>query len=146
MSTPGSVTRPRAYWAQIPSPSPPGSDTIPIVHRPAAQFNPFYLAGSSPRSWARSAWGPPDKSLLAAYSLGIRFMTNSKSAAVHLRDEVEALVRCLLGASGSSLRKRRGSSLANESRSTSPVLVGWSAENSVAHTITDGRAAPGSDR
>jgi hypothetical protein len=48
-----------------PFPRPHASDRIPIVGRPAVQFNPFCPAGLLPRSRARSARGPPDKSLLA---------------------------------------------------------------------------------
>jgi len=60
---PASVTR--APWPVVtsPFPQPLGSDTIPIVCRPAVQFNQFYPAGPRPRSQACSARGPPDKSL-----------------------------------------------------------------------------------
>lgn len=52
-------------WAsgQKPFPWPQGSDTIPIVLRPAVQFNPFYPASPLPASWICSARVPPDKSL-----------------------------------------------------------------------------------
>ena len=46
-----------------PFPPPQGSDTIPIAHRPAVQFNAFYPAGPSVRLLGCAPRGPPDKSL-----------------------------------------------------------------------------------
>jgi hypothetical protein len=52
-----------------PFPPPQGSDTIPIACRPAVQFAPFCPAGASPRSGARSTWGPPDKGLFVRVTI-----------------------------------------------------------------------------